>query len=61
MRKLTLSLDALHVDSFDTGTVPGPGGTVRGHDSRITEFCNTRSCLPCQIVVLADDPEKPAE
>jgi len=42
MRKL--HLDALLVESFETGGVAGPRGTVRGNDSRITEWCNSRSC-----------------
>jgi hypothetical protein len=68
MRKLTLQLDALRVDTFETGDPAGPLGTVRGHDSRITEFCYTwncggatrRSCPPCQVDALADVQE-PAE
>jgi hypothetical protein len=44
MKKLMLELDALAVDSFDTGGEAGSRGTVRGHDTRYTEFCNTRSC-----------------
>lgn len=44
MRKLTLHPDALLVESFETGSLAGTHGTVRGHDSRITEWCNSRSC-----------------
>jgi hypothetical protein len=40
MKKLNLELDALVVESFDTGE-QGRGGTVRGHDTRITEWCNS--------------------
>jgi len=38
MRKLTLQLDHLRVDSFDTGEIGGRG-TVRGNDTAVTEFC----------------------
>jgi hypothetical protein len=44
MRKLVLHLDALLVESFETGSLAGIHGTVRGHDTRITEWCNSRSC-----------------
>jgi hypothetical protein len=39
MRKLKLDLDALDVDSFDTGDEHGRSGTVRGHDTVETEWC----------------------
>jgi len=39
MKKLTLAMDALRVESFDTGAEEARGGTVRGHDTRITEWC----------------------
>ena len=38
MRKLTLELDNLNVESFDTGGMGG-GGTIRGHDTIETEWC----------------------
>lgn len=38
MRKLTLQVDALEVDSFDTGDAKGQG-TVRGRDTAYTEWC----------------------
>ncbi len=38
MRKLTLQIDALTVDSFDTSEAKGRG-TVRGHDTIVTEWC----------------------
>lgn len=38
MRKLTLKLDNLNVESFDTGGIGG-SGTVRGHDTIETEWC----------------------
>ncbi|HEX8246251.1 MAG TPA: hypothetical protein VF541_22290 [Longimicrobium sp.] len=48
MRKLNLQLDHLHVDSFETGTAADRQGTVRGHDTAVTEFCNTpyKPCKP---------------
>lgn len=48
MRKFTLELDALHVDSFETGEKEELRGTVRGHDTRVTEFCATpyKPCKP---------------
>jgi hypothetical protein len=38
MRKLTLDIEKLEVDSFDTGE-EGRNGTVRGHDTVETEWC----------------------
>ena len=38
MRKLTLQIDSLQVESFDTGG-DGGRGTVRGNDTAPTEFC----------------------
>jgi hypothetical protein len=48
MRKLSLQLDALLVDSFETGSPHDRSGTVRGHDTRVTEFCATpyKPCKP---------------
>lgn len=37
-KKLTLKLDNLKVDSFETGE-HGRNGTVRGHDTVETEWC----------------------
>jgi hypothetical protein len=39
MGKLTLKLDDLEVDSFDTGDGNRRSGTVRGHDTVETEWC----------------------
>ena len=39
MGKLTLALDELKVESFDTGDEHRRSGTVLGHDSRETEWC----------------------
>ena len=39
MRKLTLKLDNLKVDSFQTGADARLNGTVRGHDTIETEWC----------------------
>jgi hypothetical protein len=57
MKKLMLDLDALSVDSFTTGDGAGERGTVRGHDTRFTEFCNTRSCGVYTHCCLAADEE----
>lgn len=57
MRKLVLHLDALRVESFATGSLSAARGTVRGHDTRITEWCNSRSCPNgCTIAVEGDFP-----
>jgi hypothetical protein len=61
MRKVTLDVDGLHVDSFATGDAAAARGTVRGHDTRYTEFCNTRSCGVYTHCCLAADEAKPAE
>jgi hypothetical protein len=47
MKKLTLEMDALRVESFETGE-EARGGTVRGHDTRITEWCQSTyvGCKP---------------
>jgi len=39
MGKLTLKIDDLRVDSFDTGDDYRRRGTVRGHDTVETEWC----------------------
>jgi hypothetical protein len=48
MPKLTLKLDGLLVDSFETGSPEERRGTVRAHDTGVTEFCVTpyRPCKP---------------
>lgn len=56
MRKLALHLDALLVESFETGSLDGTRGTVRGHDTRITEWCNSRSCPHGCTIVEAELP-----
>ena len=51
MKKLTLTLENLRVDSFETGLDETRLGTVHGHDdTRETEFCPTpfKPCLPTQ-------------
>ncbi|MBV9107774.1 MAG: pinensin family lanthipeptide [Gemmatimonadetes bacterium] len=47
MRKLSLEIDDLQVDSFETGLGSDRRGTVRGHDTRVTEFCMT-PYSPCK-------------
>lgn len=59
MKKLMLDLDALAVDSFDAGGDEAGRGTVRGHDTRYTEFCNTRSCGAYTHCCLAADEAVP--
>jgi hypothetical protein len=49
MKKLTLQLDNLHVDSFQTGEADDRRGTVRGHDTRVTEFCSMKPCKPSSV------------
>ncbi|HET7228820.1 MAG TPA: hypothetical protein VFJ16_02325 [Longimicrobium sp.] len=68
MKKLMLELDALAVDSFATGDAADGRGTVRGHDTRYTEFCGTRTCgypTYCGCQVVGEDarqqPAKPDE
>jgi len=48
MKKLTLNLDALTVESFDTGTETSLRGTIGGHDSLQT--CDTiNPAVTCNI------------
>lgn len=56
MRKLALHVDALLVESFETGALAGIHGTVRGHDTRITEWCNSRSCPNGCTLIEGDFP-----
>lgn len=46
MRKLSLQLDTLAVQSFATGAAPSAAGTVRGHD-KATLACPTTSPFNC--------------
>lgn len=55
MKKLTLALDNLTVDSFSTTAVnAAPRGTVQGHDDTIeSEWCTTpKTCSqpPCDTL-----------
>jgi hypothetical protein len=64
MKKLMLDLDALSVDSFATGDEAAARGTVRGHDTRYTEFCGTRTCgypTYCGCQVAAEDAPQQAK
>ena len=51
MKKLTLDIDTLSVDSFPTTAIDGAArGTVRGHDTIASEWCTMpRGCSrpPC--------------
>lgn len=55
MRKLALDVDLLAVESFATGDESPGRGTVRGNDTRITEFCHTRSCPGTACCALEDE------
>jgi hypothetical protein len=46
MRKLTLDLDTLEVEAFDTETAPPARGTVAGHDSDSKESLCYTYCDP---------------
>jgi hypothetical protein len=50
MKKLTLDVEALEVESFRTADRPQPGGTVLGADgSTIPPYCFTFTCGDSQI------------
>jgi hypothetical protein len=49
MKKLTLDLEALRLESFDVDTAPSALGTVHGADSTVTDGCPGSypfHCLP---------------
>jgi hypothetical protein len=49
MKKLTLDLEALRLESFDVDTAPDALGTVHGADSTATDGCPGSypfHCLP---------------
>ena len=48
MRKLTLKLENLNVDSFDTGG-EGRNGTVHGNDTIETEWCTGYGHPGCNV------------
>lgn len=67
MRKLTLQVDELRIDSFETGSGSDARGTVRGRETRVTEFCKTHfQCPPslgCETLVgcaVYRDDQEPA-
>lgn len=49
MRKLTLKIDSLKVDSFQTGDENRLKGTVQGHDTIETEWCTGYGHPGCNI------------
>lgn len=50
MKKLTLDIEALGVESFPTADPPAPRGTVLGADgSTIPPYCFTFTCGDSQI------------
>jgi hypothetical protein len=57
MKKLTLSVDALQVESFDTSrTLRRHGGTVRGHGfTNDFDFYTCGWMQSCAIVCESDD------
>jgi len=68
MKKLMLDVDALAVGSFATGDADAARGTVRGNDTRYTEFCNTKQTCQyticgtaCVVEGAAPQPAKPDE
>ena len=54
MRKLTLQIEDLAVDSFTAGEAEDRRGTVRGHDTRVTEFCTVKPCKPTSACPTVD-------
>ncbi|HET7229245.1 MAG TPA: hypothetical protein VFJ16_04550 [Longimicrobium sp.] len=60
MKKLSLDLDQLAVESFDTGTPLRPRGTVRGNDLSDTTCverlcqCGTTTCANDSIQISCD-------
>ena len=60
MSKLTLKLEDLRVQSFETAAGPGLRGTVRGHDDCVggdsagcdsVNLCQQSQCHTCGIVI----------
>jgi hypothetical protein len=49
MGKLTLKIENLNVDSFDTGGDHARIGTVRGHDTVETEWCTGYGDPACNV------------
>ena len=53
MRKITLNLDALAVDSFQTAAATVAVGTVRAHDDEalvaVTQFCTPLCTYSCAV------------
>ena len=49
MRKLTLQVDQLTVDSFQTGDSRYLNGTVRGNDTVETEWCTGYGYPGCNV------------
>jgi hypothetical protein len=47
MKKIRLSLDALRVESFETGGEPREGGTVHAHATRPNQNTCAFSCATC--------------
>ncbi|HEX2204599.1 MAG TPA: hypothetical protein VHG91_14920 [Longimicrobium sp.] len=54
MKKLSLTLEALAVDSFDTGAAASADGTVHGQEA--TAFPYTGCCVPTKPRVTCIEP-----
>ncbi len=54
MKKLTLNVDALRVESFDAGQADAAKGTVQAHDLIGTNICpshhNTECCATDRLI-----------
>jgi hypothetical protein len=44
MKKLSLRIEDLRIDTFATGTAQGDRGTVQG--AQISTFCTRQQCVP---------------
>jgi|tagenome__1003787_1003787.scaffolds.fasta_scaffold20989918_15 hypothetical protein len=58
-KKLTLELDQLGVESFDTGAAPLPRGTVRGRDYTLEVTCKPALCDDSSVGTCDSDCQCP--
>jgi hypothetical protein len=49
MKKLTLDVDGLRIESFPTERVPEPLGTVHAHATQLKTCANTCHCTSVNI------------
>jgi hypothetical protein len=68
MKKLTLNLDELAVESFDTQAVGAERGTVRGHEDTDAVSCfgscapaTKCGCVPPSITLMPTDANCPSQ